>query len=167
MNEDIHRTAIVTGDGVYRYALGRTWAPGPYGLFIALNPSTADSEVDDATVRRWTNYARRWGWPGYNVGNLYAYRTTYPKHLRSVEDPVGPNNDRMLQTLLLEAREVVCCWGNGADAGRVLEVLQLIERCKQVPKALALTKGGHPAHVLLRDRPSAHLVPRPIKELRP
>ena len=30
-------------------------------LFVILNPSTADTQKDDATIRRCTGYARAWG----------------------------------------------------------------------------------------------------------
>ena len=33
----------------------------PNILFIMLNPSTADADVDDPTIRRVVNFAKSWG----------------------------------------------------------------------------------------------------------
>lgn len=49
------RTAILSPCGRYRYSLTRQWreAEGArLAIFILLNPSTADTEQDDATIRR-------------------------------------------------------------------------------------------------------------------
>ena len=50
----------------YRYWLEREVAPGLPGIldFICLNPSTADAETDDPTVRRMVGFARQWGTAG-------------------------------------------------------------------------------------------------------
>lgn len=71
--------------------------------FIMLNPSTADGEVDDPTIRKCLSYCARWGCdrpldrtatispdrlyrytltrPGLIVVNLFAYRATDPRDL--------------------------------------------------------------------------------------
>jgi Protein of unknown function (DUF1643) len=43
--------------------------------------------------------------------NLFAYRATDPHVLKSVADPVGPDNDRHLLEVCRQAALVVCCWG--------------------------------------------------------
>jgi hypothetical protein len=51
-------SAIISACGTYRYELGRIIENGdkPVSvrklLFIMLNPSTADAELDDPTIRR-------------------------------------------------------------------------------------------------------------------
>ena len=141
----MQKTACISADKVYRYRLGRIWNPdGPACLFIMLNPSTADAYVDDATIRRCRNYAETWGYGRLLVGNLFAFRTTYPRELKQAEDPVGPDNDEHLRELLNQADLVVCAWGtDGGYLGRDEEVLAMLDGRGQ---ALVVTKDGYPGH---------------------
>lgn len=66
-------------DRRYRYILTRRWSPAPMLGCIGLNPSTADELQDDPTVRRWMGFARRDGFGGIVVGNLFAFRATNPR----------------------------------------------------------------------------------------
>jgi hypothetical protein len=62
--------------------------------WVMLNPSTADAEVDDPTIRRCMSFAKREGYDGIEVLNLYGLRATKPKHLLDHPDPEGPQNLR-------------------------------------------------------------------------
>jgi hypothetical protein len=82
-NADRTKWATISENGLYRYLLGRTGWPGCSGgnmLFVMLNPSTADVYEDDNTIRRCTTFAQREGQSAMEVVNLYAYRSTDPKH---------------------------------------------------------------------------------------
>jgi hypothetical protein len=59
---DISRgTAVISDCGRYRYSLTRSWADGDNRVvFVMLNPSTADAEVDDPTIRRCIGFAKAW-----------------------------------------------------------------------------------------------------------
>jgi hypothetical protein len=75
----------------WRYKLSRRWSlTGPMIAFVGLNPSTADEIDDDPTVRRCIGFARRWGFSGMYMLNVFAYRSTNPRELRTATDPVGP-----------------------------------------------------------------------------
>jgi hypothetical protein len=135
--------------GIYRYTLGRFWDDAaPVALFVMLNPSTADADVDDPTIRRCIAFARSWGCGGITVGNLYAYRATDPAELATVEDPVGPDNDYWLAELAADADFIVAAWGATSHP--------LPERCSRVRDpflngavhCLGRTKHGHPRHPL-------------------
>jgi hypothetical protein len=78
---EIERTATISDCGRYRYTLGRTWSDEPPVLFVMLNPSTADADVDDNTISKCIGFAKRWGHGGITVVNLYAWRATNPKEL--------------------------------------------------------------------------------------
>ena len=143
--------AHVSEDGRYRYWLSRMWGEPnePMAHFIMLNPSTADAQRDDPTIRRCVGFAKALGCGGLFVLNLYAYRTTYPADLWKAKDPVGPENDRWIATLLQLADEnepIIAAWGANAKADRVGEVRALPGMARLT--ALAFTKGGHPRHPL-------------------
>jgi hypothetical protein len=78
----MHRTALLSPCGTFRYRLGRRWSDGPTVAFVLLNPSTADEVVDDPTVRRCIRFSERDGYGGLEVVNLYAYVATDPADLR-------------------------------------------------------------------------------------
>ena len=116
------RTAILSADGRYRYRLGRQWGAGSTRLpWIMLNPSTADAERDDPTIRRVIAFSRAWGYDGCDIVNLCAFRSTDPARLRTVANPVGPRNAPTIATLVREAADsgamaIVVAWGCDGDA---------------------------------------------------
>ena len=61
----MQRRAVLSGDREYRYSLERIWQPlKPRVLWLMLNPSTADENFDDATIRRCVGFSQRWGFGG-------------------------------------------------------------------------------------------------------
>lgn len=99
LEREVATTAGISECGTYRYWLCREWSPGLDSLvWLMLNPSTADATQDDPTIRRCMGFARRWGYGGITVVNLYAYRATNPRDLLTAADPVGPENDRYCPT---------------------------------------------------------------------
>ena len=76
----------------HRYALWRIWEKGaPMVMFVGLNPSTADETQDDPTIRRCIDFAKRWGYGGLYMLNIFAFRATNPKDMKAAADPVGPD----------------------------------------------------------------------------
>ncbi len=111
-----------------------------------LNPSTADAERDDPTIRRCAGFARSWGFGGMTVVNLFALRATDPARLRRARDPVGRDNDRHIAAAA-SAGLVVVAWGvHGRLGERDRAVLALLSGCR--PGCLGTTRGGHPRHPL-------------------
>src|SRR5581483_9586135 len=96
----------------YRYSLARFFGDGGVVNFIMLNPSTADAETDDPTIRRCLGFAKAWGYGTLVVTNLFAYRATDPAELAKAGDPVGPDNDTRLWSEAQLSDLVVCAWGN-------------------------------------------------------
>lgn len=148
----IYKRAIISDDGIYRYQLMREWDTAVRPLhFIMLNPSTADGELDDPTIRRCVSIAVREGYGGIEVHNLYAFRATNPKDLPKDGTEYGPGNRRNLRDMLswadyLQTR-VVAGWGVNARPNDV-------EWLKRLPGAdrlvsLGVTKDGHPRHPLM------------------
>lgn len=134
---------------VWRYRLERRWAEGELCGFILLNPSTADEKQDDPTIRRCIAFAKRWGFGGLVLGNIFALRSTDPAGLYTHADPVGPENDAYLARITSEARTIICGWGvHGAFRDRGAAVVELFKGRMAEPKALRLTADGHPGHPL-------------------
>lgn len=152
--ESIHGRATISADGRYRYTLERSWSSLPrYVLWLMLNPSTADGDTDDATIRRCQGYARAWGYTGILVGNLYAYRSTSPAMLTQVAlqggDPVGPDNVAAVRALIARASLIVCAWGReGPVQSARFNVVQLL-RPPKVAHILRMNEDGmNPSHPL-------------------
>lgn len=150
---DVERTAVVSPCGRYRYMLGRRWDDGDAVMFLMLNPSTADADIDDPTIRRCMGFARSWGYAALTVGNLFALRATDPRELRKADDPIGPENDGWLLRMARDHRRVVAAWGNhGCYLGRSAAVREMIPGLHR----LRVSKEGEPCHPLYLP---AHLIP--------
>jgi hypothetical protein len=134
----------------YRYSLHRIWDDTkPRMAFCMLNPSTADEVENDPTIARCVERAKKLGFGGIIVVNAFAYRSTDPKELYNVEDPVGPENDYFIKWTALACDVTLCGWGkHGSLNARGKQVLDLIKEndCKAV--ALKLNKDGSPSHPL-------------------
>lgn len=144
--------AVLSDDGRYRYLLTRQWGPpiAPQLTFVMLNPSTADATVDDPTIRRCMAFASREGYGGIFVVNLFAYRATDPRELLTVDDPVGPANRKILQSVIGLARHrVVAAWGaTGGEFGREQAIFVEHIVTRHPLQELGRTKDGHPRHPL-------------------
>lgn len=140
------RQAIFSKDRMYRYALWRLWdMQKPSVCFIGLNPSTASAEDDDPTTRRCIAFAQQWGFGSLSIANLFALRSTNPRVLNDVRDPIGQRNDEWIHTLSFDADITVACWGNqGTLMGRSSKVLSLVDQLF----CLDTTQLGQPKHPL-------------------
>lgn len=145
------RTATVSTCGTFRYRLGRRWADGGKPLvFIMLNPSTADAQQDDATIRRCRHFALTHGFSALEVVNLYAFRATKPVDLKRASYPVGPDNDEHIAAAVRGAGSVCVAWGaNARELERPQVVLPLIRRLGAEPVCLRITRSGYPQHPLM------------------
>lgn len=148
--EDAEKTAYVSGCGRYRHTLGRHWnRPLGYVLFIGLNPSTADAEKDDPTIRRCMRFANDWGYGGIEMCNLFDWRATDPKKLPRREIAVSDKNDPSIACRALEAAMIIAAWG--AVPWAEWRIKTLFNRAFSEEKrwhALQLTKDGFPRHPL-------------------
>lgn len=165
----VRRSALLDPTNTYRYVLGREWGPTDREAlvlaFIMLNPSTADADADDPTVRKCVGFAHRLGYDAIVVMNLYAYRATDPQELkramRAGVDVVGPQTDERLHHLLAvrctAGDPVVAAWGAHAPEARVREVLSM--GGSRALCTLGLTAQGVPRHPLMLGYEGATLRP--------
>ena len=147
IKNDTSGKAIFSECEKYRYSLTREWDSSKEKiLFLLLNPSTADAEHDDPTIRRCTNYAKLWGYGGLYIGNIFAFRATEPTVMRKQSDPIGPLNNGFILMLHKQAAITVAGWGsNGSFLNREAYIKRLL---KSNIYYLKLTKDGHPGHPL-------------------
>jgi hypothetical protein len=146
--------AIYSEDARYRFSLWRIWDRSrPIVLFIMLNPSTATHLELDPTLRRCRGYAKEWGYGGFEVANLFAFRATEPEDMKAAADPIGEEND---DGILARAKEVIraggiviCGWGNhGTYRNRCYDFRGLLRRHDVKMHYLKLSKDGFPGHPL-------------------
>ena len=112
----IYSNAKFSKDRVYRYALWRTWDQSLKKLlFIGLNPSTADEIKDDPTMRRCIRFSKDFGFGGFIMANIFAFRSTDPKKLKKIKNPIGKKNDYWIKKLNKEAGMTIAAWGTHGD----------------------------------------------------
>jgi hypothetical protein len=146
-------SAKISYCGKYRYQLTRPPLPGrrvelPTAVWVMLNPSTADAEQDDPTIRRCRDFAARWGCNGIVVLNLYAYRATRPADLPRTALAIGALNDFYLSNYAVQRPDFVCAWGAKADRARAAEVCAILTKQGGRLFCLGVNKDGSPKHPL-------------------
>jgi len=149
--------AVISECGLYRYRLDRNingLLGGKVYAFFGVNPSTADSSTDDATVRKWRGFVSRWGGSRFIVGNVFAYRATDVKELAIVDSPIGPLNDRYLHDICTEADILVPCWGDRGKLPQQLRrhldyAMSYVQSFRKPVMTFGVTKGGDPLHPLM------------------
>jgi len=141
--------ARISSCGTYRYDLWRRWnGPGSRMMaWVMLNPSTADGKTDDHTIRRCIYYTRAFGFEGFRVANLFAYRTPHPSQLPlDYAAAVGPETDAELEAIDARYGLVVAAWGNDGERFRRDLIAGAILARRHAVYALARTKSGQPGH---------------------
>jgi len=149
--QDLFGTSTAVIDGPYRYRLSRIWNETKPRLgWVMLNPSTADENTDDPTIRKCCGFATRNGYGGIEVFNLFALRSTYPAALIGAPNPVGPRTDEYIASGLTDTPDVVLAWGGWPiwkiQSGRDSQIVDLLKRCRLF--CLGTTKSGAPLHPL-------------------
>lgn len=139
----------------HRYELRREWI-GNGGIvnFIMLNPSTADDKFDDPTIRKCCGFAKRWGYRGITVTNLFAFRATDPKELKALAKSDyslaigGGENNCRIAAEAWKSDLIVIAWGANAAwcTDRVNEVLGTVLPFDRPIHMIGMTQSGHPIH---------------------
>ena len=111
-NNPYIKRATFSEDRAYRYTLHRIWDKDkPLCGFIMMNPSTADENHLDPTLKRCKYFAREWDYGGMAIANIFALRSTDPKGLLEVADPIGPENDAAILSVYNECGLTVAAMG--------------------------------------------------------
>ena len=143
---DMQGTAKFCSKRKYRYLLTRSWNRDlPVVCFVMLNPSQADQNHNDNTIRRCIGFAQSWGYGGLEVVNLFAFMTPYPDVLLQANDPVGKDNERHLRAAIKRNNDVVLAWGN---LGKLKDRLNYDLGFLNEAYCLKVNKTGDPCHPL-------------------
>lgn len=136
----------------YRYSLTHEIDSLPLAdarqiMWVGLNPSTADENELDPTLRRVRAFTMREGGTSFVMTNLFAWRDTKPAGMKAAVDPVGPLNDRVLLAQAAASALIVCAWGTDGDYRyRASNVLHLL---RDFPlRCLGKNGDGSPKHPL-------------------
>lgn len=152
--------AVFSDDHSKRYTLWRVWDDTlPAMVVIMLNPSTADGDTDDPTIRRCVSFARREGCGMLGVVNLFTLCGSDPGCLsrwcHAYEN--AADITIKLATWMAEPppKLAVCAWGNhGHTHGRQAQVLNNFPKSQEL-WCFGVTKQGCPKHplYLAKDTP--------------
>ena len=133
-------------DRTHRYALWRIWDKSlPMVMFVGLNPSTANENANDATIRRVCQIAKNNRYGGVYMCNCFSFISTDPAKLYDLS---GSNENLMkLGYVAAKCKDVVFAWGNFSIV-RKLGIDYIL--AQHFPDALALhiNKNGSPKHPL-------------------
>lgn len=147
------KSAFLSDCGEYRYVLNRWWnllgIETGHVVWIMLNPSTADADLDDPTIKKCVGFTHAMGHSHLSVVNLFALRETHPEKMYAHASPIGPDNDSWIETTTAGADVIVLAWGaveseKGKERGRIIS-----HRLRDKnPLCLSKTKKGYPGHPL-------------------
>lgn len=150
MNTYKESTAVISACGKYRYLLRRVWDDYRIrALFVMLNPSTADGESDDPTIRSCVRLSKELSFGSIEVVNLFSYRSSSPKSLLEVDDPIGSNNDNCIRAAVKRCDLIICAWGAhqmAIDRGNT--VMSEIRFERPAVFCFGVTKEKQPKHPL-------------------
>lgn len=144
-------------DGLYRWRLERRWGAGTSVCWILLNPSTADAEKDDPTIRRVIAFSEQWGHDAAVVVNLLPIRSPNPREAErwaartDVGDVLSRNNLAIARAFQSSAL-TICAWGASRWA-RSMGRRHTTRLGRTGPLfCLAVNADGSPRHPLARGR---------------
>lgn len=147
--------ASLDATGRFRWLLGRAWAAGPVMHFIMLNPSTADANNDDPTIRKCVGFARRAGCGSIIVTNLFSFRSANPDDLLKEDGPIiGSETDHYVLEYTKSSTFTVVAWGQHVKKpklrSRAKAMRQLLaQHSPRKVYALKLSDDGTPHHPLM------------------
>jgi hypothetical protein len=143
--------AYLSNDRKYRYWLFRQWdASLPVNCTCGINPSTADERENDPTIRKDIGFSERMGFGGLLKLNVAAYRSTDPKQLELVDDPVGEENSPEHLRVYYEAfgcAQLIACWGRSGNILPV-ECRVVLKEFESEAVCFGLNSDGTPRHTV-------------------
>lgn len=156
---DVEAGAELSADGVHRYVLWRRrrglFESERRILWVGMNPSTADADVDDPTCAKEQRYSQAWGFSHYRKVNVMSFRCTDSKQLRRLHREgvdLSPTCNFMAIAAEADSAEmIIACWGRlhrdiegfAYDAWQYLRI-----RNREKVHCLGTNADGSPMHPL-------------------
>lgn len=142
----VNRGASFSDCRKYRYALWRIWDKNkPLVMFVGLNPSTANENENDPTIRSVERIAKHNGYGGFYMMNCFPFVSTDPKKLYDCSHSI--HNEGWLKEIASISKDVVFAWGN-FEVVKKLGVDYILGQWFPNAKALHINKNGSPKHPL-------------------
>lgn len=150
----------LSDEGAYEYRADRWWGDGRRLVFVGCNPSLITWQAGarlDPTSANCETIARRDGYAGVTMLNLWALRSTNPRELRGHPDPVGPRWGEVFDEAVRGAGFIVGAWGTAPYCAgtrvarhRIGEVVDRVSALGLDVCCLGRTSDGEPRHLSLR-----------------
>lgn len=134
--------------GKYRYRLYRIWNDKlPIAMVIGLNPSTANSDKNDATINILRSTLFKLGYGGFYMMNCWAYISTDPEKLRDHRwnELICDWNDNMITATASRCQDIIFAWGTFPivkETGRDKELIEMFPNAK----CFGINADGSPYH---------------------
>lgn len=138
----------------HRLTLSRDWGGDlglivPFVLWIGMNPSGAEADRDDLTIRKEQEWTRRLGFAHYVKANVGTYRHTDSRSIPVTGAAlVHPDNFPVIRDLAAAAAIIVLSVGNPPEAleAPARELFRLLGEDRQGLLCLGTTRAGWPRH---------------------
>jgi hypothetical protein len=165
LQDGVRGMAEFSPGGHYRHWLSRSWDDlevglftvyngskpisgiTPYVLWIGMNPSTAEGDIDDPTIRKEMHFTRRLGFTSYIKCNVMDYRATYPIELSLLKEPSSPKNLDHISKFAKDAAIIMAAWG-ALPKSLSKYADDVLATIPYRIYAMGLTKDGSPRHPL-------------------
>lgn len=132
--------------GKYRNELHRIWdETKPLAMCIGLNPSTANSEKNDPTIRILIDMLKILGYGGFYMLNIFTIISSKPEILLNPYMETEGGARFWIHKIKDVCQDVIFCWGDFKEAKP-----RAAELKSQFPEALCFdkSKSGAPIHPL-------------------
>ena len=151
--------AVISPCGRYRHILHRVTNRDLFDVgaadhitWVMLNPSTADADSDDPTMRRVIDFTRRLGGDSLTVVNLFDWRAADPAELLTAPSLRSDAWAQYTFPAIGAASRVMLAWGAVHRSLRS-HAAAFVERLSEDPDrhrflCLGRTAEGHPRHPL-------------------
>jgi len=111
-------------------------------LYVLLNPSTADENKEDPTLRRLIQFTMSNDYGGFYLANVYSLIATSPKEVYQSEKRNHPDHKKRVNSVFSKITTVVYAWDGKESTPLWLKEFQIAPYC------FGQNKNGTPKHPL-------------------
>ena len=124
-------------------------------IVLGLNPSTADSESPDRTMKKVMHYAEQEKFDGFAMINLYPKRATKPCNLKDFNQEIHQKNLKKIEALVSRIQNPVILLAFGGEIMNIkflrtclFDIYNLLSKYNSSWKCLDIGATGFPKHPL-------------------